>query len=166
MAASSQPKNEILELIGAIVLSAQEAEQYLKAILPFMNSQDPSLSGALARYEKLKKRTLGEVVGRFLDSTTSHTSDFASRLDELVITRNQIVHHFGETYGTQLRSGQIQPVADSLRAQLVGIDAFKQALQHAALQLFEAIRDTTFDGTPEYRAMADLCASFRRRFAI
>jgi len=166
MTSSSQHKKEILELIGSIVLSAQESEQYLKAILPFTNSQDPSLSGALARYEKLKKRTLGEVVRKFLDSSTSYTPDLASRLDELVTMRNQIVHHFNETYGAQLRSGQTQAVADSLRAQLVGIDAFKQGLQHTALQLFEAIRDTTFDGTAEYRAMADLCASFRRRFAI
>jgi len=166
MAALSQPKNEILELIGAIVLSAQEAEQYLKAILPFMTSQDPSLSGALARHDKLKMRTLGEVVGKFLDSSTSHTPDLASRLHELVTTRNKIVHHFGETYGAQLRSGQLQLVADSLRAQLVGIDAFKQTLEQTALHLFEVIRDTTFDDTPEYQAMADLCASFRRRVAI
>jgi hypothetical protein len=87
-------------------------------------------------------------------------------LDELVTKRNQIVHHFGETYGAQLRSGQIQLVADSLRAQLIGIDVFKQALERTALHLFEAIRDTTFDGTSEYQAMADLCASFRRRVAI
>jgi hypothetical protein len=163
MMAVFQPNYEIQQLIGAIVISAQEAEQYLKMILPFTNSQGQSISGVLERNGELKKGTLGKLVGQFLDSHTSHTSDFVSRLKQIVTERNQIVHHFGETYGERLRSGQVELVADSLRAQLAGINAFNEALQNTALHLFEAVRDTTFNGTPEYQLMADLCASIRSR---
>ena len=165
MSDSPQPHDNILQLIGAIVLSAQQVEQTLKAILPFTDSQDPSFSGVKARNKKLKMRTLGDLIGKFLDSSTFHTVDFDSQMEVLVNTRNQIVHHFGETYGAQLGSGETQQVADSLRAQLADIEQFKKALQHVALHLFEAIRDTAFYGTPEYQDMATFCASFRRRVA-
>ena len=55
-------------MIGAIVLSTQEAERYLKFILPFTETADPSISAVLSRADKLKKRTLGDLIGRFVDS--------------------------------------------------------------------------------------------------
>lgn len=55
-------QSEILELIGAIVLSTQDAEKYLKVVLPFVASKDPSLSAALSRHDKLEKRTFGELL--------------------------------------------------------------------------------------------------------
>ena len=156
---------QLLELIGAIVLSTQDAERYLKAILPFTDSQDISIGGVLSRHEKLKKRTFGDLVGKFVDSSTPGSAGFKEHLAHLVDRRNQIVHHFPEAYGEQLRSGHSQQVIDSLRVLLANVDAFRSALERAALQLFEAMRDTTFLGTAEYQEMDDLCALFRQRVA-
>jgi hypothetical protein len=166
MAISSQPiKAQLLELIGAIVLSTQDAEKYLKAIIPFTDSQDPSIRGALSRHEKLKKRTLGDLVGKFMGTATSENAELEKHLAHLVDQRNKIVHHFSETYGEQLRAGESQLVIDSLRLLLVNIEAFRSTLEQMAILLFEAIRDTTFLGTPEYKDMDDLCATFRLRVA-
>ncbi len=155
--------SRLLELIGAIVLSTQDAERYLKAILPFTDSQDPSISGAMSRHEKIKKRTLGDLVGKLVDSSTSTSAGLEQHLADLVERRNQIVHHFHETYGEQLRSGHSQQVAVSLEALLSDVDTLRRALEQMALQLFEAVRDITFVGTPEYQKMDELLASIRRR---
>ena len=115
MSSSSQPDNErILRLVGAIVLVSQDAERYLKITLPFIAAEDSSLGASLKRHEKLKKRTLGELAGKFVDSTTSDSLDFAKHMAYLVATRNQVVHHFNETYGVQLNAGSYQEVFDSL----------------------------------------------------
>ena len=88
MLSSAQPDNErILRLVGAIVLVSQDAERYLKITLPFTGSEDPSLTAALKRHEKLKKRTLGELAGKFVDSTTSDSLDFAKHMADLGATR-------------------------------------------------------------------------------
>jgi len=150
------------ELIGAIVLEAQSAEKWLKAILPFSESQCSSLGDALSQHTKNKKRTLGSLVRGFAESATSEEDDFEQHLAHLVECRNQIVHHFGETYGEQLRSGQSKEVVDSLRTLLANIKVFRIALQQIALLLFEAMRDTTFIDTPEYKNMDKLCSELRR----
>ncbi len=164
MEISTQTSNsKLLELIGAIILSTQEAEKYLKVIIPFTDAQDSSIRAALLRYEKIKKRTFGELVGKLVDSATSKSDGFEQHLAQLVYHRNQIVHHFGETYGGQLRSGQAQQVIDSLRSLRASIDVFRKALAQLALHLYEAMRDTTFYGTPEYDDMKNLCALLRGR---
>ena len=164
MAIPAQTMNpQVLELIGAIVLSTQDAETYLKAILPFTDSKDPSITGAMSHHEKIKKRTFGDLIERFVDASRSDSDSFQQHLVRLVDHRNQIVHHFGEIYGEQLRSGNSQQVVDSLRVVLANVDAFRSALEQAALHLFEAVRDITFVGTPEYQKFDDLCALFRRR---
>ena len=166
MSSSSQPDNErILRLIGAIVLVSQDAERYLKITLPFMGSEDSSLSESLKRHEKLKKRTLGELAGRFVDSTTSDSLDFAQHLAYLVATRNQVVHHFNETYGEKLSSGSYQEVFDSLETLLANLKTFRSVVEQLSLAVLERLRDVTFRGTPEYEQMATLCASFRARVA-
>lgn len=164
MATRVQPIDpKLLELIGAIVLSTQDAERYLKIVLPFTDSQDPSISGALSRHKKIKKRTFGDLVGKLVDASTPESVGLEQHLAHLVDRRNQIVHHFGETFGEQVRSGHSQQVVESMRALLTDVDAFRNGLEEMALQLFEALRDSTFAGTPEYQKMDDFCASFRRR---
>ena len=163
MATTRQSINpQLLELIGAIVVSTQDAERYLKVILPFTNAQDPSLSGAISRREKLKKRTLGDLVGTLVDSSTQNSERLKQHLTYLVEQRNRVIHHFGETYGQQLRSGNSHQVLESLKVLLANVDAFRAAMEEMALRLFEAMRDTTFHGTPEYEEFAELCATFRR----
>jgi len=166
MSSSSQPDNErILRLVGAIVLVSQDAERYLKITLPFTDSDDSSLGALLKRHEKLKKRTLGELAGKFVDSTTSDSLDFAKHMAYLVATRNQVVHHFNETYGPQLTTGDYQRVYDSLETLLANLKIFRSVTEQVALAVFEGLRDFTFRDTPEYEQMASLCASFRARVA-
>lgn len=158
-------RSEVLELIGAIVLSTQDVERYMKLLLPFLNSKDPSLSVALARHDKLRKRKFGELIRNFVDSTTSDSRNYAQHLDSLVDQRNRIVHHFNETYGQKLRSGEAKDVIAALRAQLTNVDAFRDGLAQMALHLLEAMRDTVFQDTPEHQDIARLCAALRRHVA-
>lgn len=150
-------------MVGAIILTSQDAERYLKAILPFTNSEDPSMGAALKRHDKLKRRPLGELAGKLVEATTSDTLDFAEHLAQLVAGRNQVAHHFNETYGAKLAAGLQQEVIGALEALLVNLRAFRAALEQLALALFEAMRDVVYRGTPQYKQMAALCASFRKR---
>src|SRR3954467_7662446 len=109
---------EILMLIGLIVLSTQDAEKYIKIILPFSPSKDPSLRGALKRMEKLSKDTFGGVIKKFVKSSSSTSNRFEQHVSGLVKRRNQLVHHFGEAYGDALRSGNHQKIIDALRIHL------------------------------------------------
>jgi hypothetical protein len=166
MSRSSQLDIErVLRLVGEIVLVSQDAERYLKITLPFVSSEDPSLAASLKRHEKLKKRTLGELTGKFVDSATSDSIDFARHMAYLVATRNQVVHQFDETYGAQLNAGSYQEVFDSLETLLVNLKIFRSVVEQLALSVFEGLRDITFHGTPEYEQMASICALFRARIA-
>jgi len=166
MADLSQSDNEaILRLVGGIILTSQDAERYLKFVLPFLSSSDPNLSAALAKMEKLQKRMLGQLVGDFVDSTTSDSLDFAQHMARLVASRNQVVHHFNETYGAQLEVGAAADVISSLRTLQGNLTIFQSTTEQVALVLLEGLRDITFVNTPEYEQMAKLCASFRQRVA-
>ncbi len=137
--------------------------------LPFISSlqsaQPSSLGTAFDKLKKLEKRTLGELAGKFVDSSTSDTLDFAEHMASLVATRNRVVHHFNETYGVQLSSGAHQEVVASLEALLSDLKGFRTMLEQLALTVLEALRDVTFRNTPEYEQFAAVCASFRRRVA-
>ena len=166
MSSSASTDNEkILRLVGAIVLVSQDAERYLKVTLPFTDSDDSSLDAALKRHEKLKRRTLGELAGRFVDSSKGDSLNLAKHMAYLITTRNQVVHHFNETYGTQLSTGAYQEVVDSLETLLANLKIFRSLMEQLALAVFEGLRDLTFRDTPEYEEMAALCASFRLRVA-
>jgi hypothetical protein len=166
MAASQPSDNErLLILVGAIVLVSQDAERYLKLALPFVKSEDPSLGAALKRAEKLKKRTLGELTGKFVEASTSDTLYFAQHMAYLVAARNQVVHHFNETYGAQISAGAHQEVIESLKTLLANLKSYRAHLEHVALTVLEGLRDVTFRNTPEYSQMAELCASFRSQIA-
>ena len=166
MATSQRPDNEkILILVGAIVLVSQDAERYLKLALPFVKSEDPSLGAALKRAEKLKKRTLGELTGKLVEASTSDSLDFAQQMAYLVATRNQVVHHFDETYGAQISSGAHQDVLASLETLLANLKNYRAVLEQVVLTVLEGLRDVTFRDTPEYSQFSELCASFRSRVA-
>ena len=147
------------------MLTSQEAEHYLKAVLPFTNSEDPSISAALKRHGKLKRRPLGELAEKLIDAATTSSLDFAEHLAQLVNGRNQVAHHFNETYGAKLAAGQHKAVIESLEVLLLNLKAFRAALEQMMLALFESLRDVVYRDTPQYKQMAELCASFRARVA-
>ena len=166
MSSSPQPDAEkILRLVGAIVLVSQDAERYLKLTLPFIGSNQSGLGTTLGRLKKLEKRTLGELTGKLVDSSASDSLDFAQHMAYLVATRNQVVHHFNETYNSQLSSGAHSEIVSSLEALLSNLKGFRSMLEQLALAVLEQLRDITFHGTPEYEKFAALCASFRQRVA-
>ncbi|WP_424683873.1 hypothetical protein [Frateuria sp. YIM B11624] len=148
--------------IGAIVLAAQDVERYLKAVLPFMDSRDPSIGAALRRHRKLERSTLGPLIDQLTMASVSPCDDFRQQVGELVKRRNDVVHRFAETYGSQLKTGQHQQVVASLWVLEASLLAMRDALAEAVACLLEALRDTTFLGTPEYGEMVEACASFRR----
>lgn len=80
--------------------------------------------------------------------------------------RNDVVHHFAETYGLQLKAGQHQEVVASLRVLEVDLAIMRDALSQAVACLLEALRDTTFLGTPEYGEMVEVCLLFRRNLEV
>jgi len=164
MAAPPRSDNErILILVGAIVLISQDAERCLKLALPFVKSDDPSLGAALKRAKKLEKRTLGELTGKFVDASTSDSPGFAQDMAYLVATRNQIVHHFKETYGAQIESGAHQDVIDSLETALANLNNYRSVLDQLVLAVLEGLCDVTFRGKSECSQIAELCASIRAR---
>ena len=166
MATSQRSDDEkVLLLVGAIVLVSQDAERYLKLSLPFFKSEDPSLGAALNRAKKLEKQTLGALTGKFVEASTSESLDFAQHMAYLVTSRNQVVHHFNETYGAQIRSGAHQEVLSSLETLLTNLESYRAALEQVALAVVEGLRDITFRNTPEYSQIAELCTSIRSRVA-
>ncbi|GAB3091384.1 hypothetical protein [Lysobacter terrae] len=161
-----QSDNEkIVILVGAIVLVSQDAERYLKLALPFLKSNDPRLGAALKRAEKLKKRTLGDLTGKFVDASTSDSLDFAQHMAYLVDARNQVVHHFNETYGAKINAGAHQDVLESLRTLLSNLKTYRALLEQIVLTVLEGLRDITFRDTPEYSQISELCDSFRSQVA-
>lgn len=162
---SSSPRSDtqkILQLIGAIVLVSQDAERYLKITLPFIGPAAAPHREITKQLERLQKRTLGDLTGKFVDSTNSHSLDFAQHMDYLVDTRNKVVHHFCETYGAQLNSGAHQEVINVLATIHANLKGFRSVLEQIALVVLEGLREVTFRDTPEYEQFAMLCASFRQ----
>lgn len=163
--ASTSDNEKILQLIGAIILTSQDIERYLKVTLPFVKNKDASLGAALRRHEKLKRRPLGELIGDLTKSSSSDSSDFVHYLDQLVDSRNRLVHHFYDTYGLRIATGRHKEVIACLETQLEDLRNFRAGMQQMALFVLEALRDITFHNTPEYDQMAAVCESFRQRIA-
>ena len=156
------PRNEILQLIGVIVLSTQASERYLKLVLPFTDAEDPSLSAALARANKVQRTTFGNLSKGLVNAATWKSATFKSDLANLVKDRNRVVHHFGETFGKQLNAGDAVSVIDSLRIIRANARSFEQAMTQLALCVLEGLRDTTFSGTPEFHDLDAVCEELRR----
>lgn len=157
---------EILELIGAIVLSTQEAEKFLKIILPFMNPEYSSMSGVLKRADELKLRTFGALKQEFVESSTFISDDFQRHLSILVERRNNIVHHFHENYSQNQRNTGVADTVAALSEQLNDVNAFRDALTHMSLQLLDALRETTFRNTPECQELGEICDALRKKVGI
>jgi hypothetical protein len=156
--------DNILRLIGALVLTSQEVERLLKAVLPYANSKDTSVGAALQRHSELKRKPLGELVGLLLKySSVAH--DFRRDMEDLVDRRNRLVHHFEETYGPLLAEGRHEDVVSALERQLADLRGFRSAAREMALFVLEALRDVTFRDRPEYGEIAAACASIRQRVA-
>lgn len=83
----------------------------------------------------------------------------------LVASRNQVVHHFNETFSAQISSGAHQAIIGDLEGLHANLYEFRSSLEQLALFVLEKLRDITFHGTPEYKQFAALCTSFRQRIA-
>jgi hypothetical protein len=75
-------------------------------LLPFVHP-DASAKGSdsFRRYkEEVKLKTLGHLVNKFIESTDYDTDYFVEKLREIVVERNKLVHHFGESKGLNILS--------------------------------------------------------------
>jgi hypothetical protein len=165
MAASLAPDQRIVYAVGLIVLASQEIERNLKFQLPFMNSDDPAFASIFARQAKLAKKSLGDLAGQFVASASSDGGTLESFMKGIVEERNQIVHHFQERFGDLLEQGRFEEVLESLRDHHARAMELVRVLREMSLAIAEAMRDTTFAGTPEYGEFAAICEKARASLA-
>ena len=103
--------------IGLIVLESQELERHLKFVVA---ATDPSGDRSVIElHQKLERRSLGDVVKRFLGNVTvteGSVADLEAYFLSLLDRRNKVVHHFFETYGLDLEAGRGSEVLASLAA--------------------------------------------------
>ena len=159
---SLQHPVSLAHLIGQIVLETQEAERLFKLILPFTDEADPSFAAALQRAKKLTRTSFGELGKKFAAAGVSNDG-FAAHLQELADERNRVVHHFAETYGALIATGQTAAVSTRLRTLLANIRVLHRMLAGIALVMLEVMLEGPFAGTDEYRDLAELCKAYRVR---
>ncbi|WP_460971686.1 hypothetical protein, partial [Novilysobacter erysipheiresistens] len=77
----------------------------------------PATTSVIQRHQGLRRRSLGEVVKRFLANVTVTEGSVAhleSYFQLLLDRRNNVVHHFFEVYGADLEAGKHTEVLASL----------------------------------------------------
>ncbi len=163
MTVTLSPDQRIIYAVGTIVLCCQEIECHFKFIVPFIDSNDPSLTSILARHQYLTKKTFGEVAGRFIDRTTGDTESLRLHVKHVVSERNDLIHHFSDVYRELLSAHLYDDVLDALKRQHQRALNLLRMLQEISLGLIEALRDTTFRDTEQYDDLAAVCDKIKRR---
>ena len=98
--------NEVLRKIGRNMLMFQQIEKGLKALLPFIHSNaSTNDTDSFWKYrERVKSKTLGNLINAFLESADYNPDYFGDKLKEMVAERNNLVHHFGGLEGLNILS--------------------------------------------------------------
>lgn len=161
----NQQSRELREVIGAIVLTVQDTERYLKFVTPFMGNDDSSMADIISRMEKSKKQTFGNLVGAFLENSSSENKDFQEHFENLVSKRNGLVHHFSELYGADIEAGELDRVVEELGTDLVNLQVFRKTTVQLASEVLRLLSDVTFRGTPELEQLEILRKELELRVA-
>jgi len=156
-----QPAEKVAFAVGAIVLRCQEIERLLKFVVPFTSGGSPTWPEIFARLDDLARNTLGEIAGKFVDTTSGDVEAFKVYVKELVNRRNDVVHHFGTKYGARLAAGRHGEVLAELRQLYRDTAALLQALREMTADIMEATRDTLYVGTDDYEGFAAMCSDMR-----
>lgn len=149
--------------IGRNVIRVQSLEIGLKTLVPFLDLRGAShcLDGLLDRRAQVSKNTLGQLVGAFLNSASSADPRFAGAVEKILSDRNNLVHHFHVTFGARMSSAEgCRWVSAQLDEQYESIKRFERLVNGFLLDLLHTLRDTTFQGHPQYEEFATLCRTF------
>ena len=150
---------QIHQGVGRNVLRVQELERALKVLLPLVDLKGKShcLDGLSDRSAQVAMNTLGQLIDSFRKSTTVDP-EFDLHLKQIVDDRNNLVHHFHTTFGTRISTIEgCAQVKDKLDAQFEAITRLERAVNSLFLTIVHSLRDTTFQGTPEYADFSALC---------
>ena len=103
--------------IGLIVLESQELERHLKFVVAISNHS--ATKSLIERHERLRNRSLGEVVKRLMGNltvTSGRIEDLEAYFRSLLDRRNKVVHHFFEAYADDLKAERHTEILASLAA--------------------------------------------------
>ena len=133
--------------IGLIVLESQELERHLKVIAAA--SDLSATTTIIERHKKLERRSLGEVVKRFIGNVTiteGAVDDLENYFRLLLDRRNRVVHHFFETYAEDLNAERHTEI-------LVDLGALHRDLREVA-RAFRGINEAFLESLNEEQPLS------------
>jgi len=158
-------RREIRELIGAIVLTTQELERYLKFIVPFTNTDDASWEGLMKRMSRSQKQTFGELLGKLLKASTSNDPNWQADCERIIKFRNNVVHHFQETFGKAYGEENFTEVASELRSHLNEVFELRNILINLSVQILDILKQTTLKNMAKFDDIDKLIGKLNERVA-
>lgn len=166
MTTSSTANQNIILVAGKLIFCCQQIERHFKFILPFAATDDPKLSSIIARYQKMSKKTMGELAGQFVLATSGDTATLESLVKIVVDKRNILVHHFFDEHGANISSGKTEAVLSDLTAQHEEALSLLKMLQGVSVSILELMRDSEALGTENLNELNELCEKARSNLAI
>lgn len=150
---------EVHQRVGRNVIRVQFLERALKTFVPFVDLQGAkhALDGLPGRAERVRKQTLGQLIGSFQESLTSSNADFDGLLSRVVANRNDLVHHFPAKYGSMSRTadGHLE-LLRKLDHQLEEIKSLESLTHGLLLGFLKVLRDNQAAGSESYRDFASI----------
>jgi hypothetical protein len=83
----------------------------------------------IQRHNRLKKKAFGEVAKALTSKAESGGKEFNKHLKNYIMLRNEVVHHFYETYSNELRSGDKQAIVVDLASRAMKLQSLAQDMQ-------------------------------------
>jgi len=154
---------EIHARVGRNVIRVQSLEIGLKTLLPFIDIRGAShcLDGLAIRRGQVAKNTLGQLVEAFLQHVSSDPSGLAGAAQKILNDRNNLIHHFHSTLGTQTSTPEGRAwVIAQLDEQFEAIKLFEQLVSGLLLDVLHALRDSTFKNSAGSEDFNALCREF------
>ncbi len=141
---------KLMESIGVCLAIYQRIEAYLKLLLPHIVpvgtrvGEQPTLHWRSLLDSKL---TLGPLVQQFSDKISSENPDgFAKYLEELVVQRNDLIHHFFTKPIGQVNSDvDLEKAIDHVRRLKKFAAPFERALREVTSQFSVAVERSILD---------------------
>jgi hypothetical protein len=149
--------------VGRNLIRVQSLEVGLKTLVPFLSIGEAMhcLDGLKQRHAQAAKHTLGQLVGSFLEATSSDDPRAKEMVERVLEDRNNLVHHFHSTLGRDsLTLEGCVRVSGHLDAQFEAIKALEGLVSGLLLDVLHALRDITFTGTADYEDFAALCREY------
>jgi hypothetical protein len=155
---------QVHERVGRNVLRVQALEGKLKLLLSLVDPVGKSHAHEDAgdRSAQIAKQTLGNLASSFLESISSDDLRFGESIKKIVKDRNDLVHHFYSTVGSLMSTDNgCGRATQQLDAQLEEIKAFEVVVNEFLMAILHAIKEISFQGTPEYDRLSAVHASLR-----